>query len=120
MDIASTTSLLMVPRLQQLNLIQVLPWGSKNFSKHLEKDTTYCCPYSTKDCSAYLKNNDVALFAIELFFIDKTYSFKYLRCITGGGLTIHGTKENYYAECANANGVSMAVPFQDYKEPYVE
>lgn len=36
--------------------------------------------------------------------------------MTGGGLTIHGTKENHYAECTNAQGVFMAIPFQDYKE----
>ncbi|KAI9263529.1 hypothetical protein EDC94DRAFT_584095 [Helicostylum pulchrum] len=81
------------------------------FSKHLEKDTTECCPYTSRDCSIGSVNDEVALFSIELFFIDQLYSVKsVVTCTTGGGFTILGTKENYYAECTNAKGVTAVVP----------
>ncbi|KAI9263555.1 hypothetical protein EDC94DRAFT_647980 [Helicostylum pulchrum] len=85
-----------------------------HFSKHMEKDTTECCPYTSKDCSSNLRNDNFALFAIELFFTNQPSFDGHVGCETGGGLTIHGTKEKYYVECMNAEGVTVAAPIWNF------
>ncbi|KAI8094139.1 hypothetical protein BDF21DRAFT_394607 [Thamnidium elegans] len=55
---------------------------------------------------------------IEFFFADGINpSIKLVKCTTGGALTIYGTRQNYSAECIDANGVTTTVPIDDVPAP---
>ncbi|KAI9263558.1 hypothetical protein EDC94DRAFT_584126 [Helicostylum pulchrum] len=82
------------------------------FSKHMEKDSIECCPYTNSDCSPTLKNDKRVYFDIQIFFMDESSFSGTVYCRTGGGLTIHGTKEKYYAECLTAEGITEAIPIE--------
>ncbi|KAI9263557.1 hypothetical protein EDC94DRAFT_647981 [Helicostylum pulchrum] len=87
--------------------------SGNRFSKHMEKDAKECCPHTSKDCSFALKNNAIALFEITLIFFEQPSFRGTVSCTTGGEITIHGTKNHYYAECMNAEGVATEIPIWD-------
>ncbi|KAG2232721.1 hypothetical protein INT48_009247 [Thamnidium elegans] len=89
----------------------------KIFHKHMEMDSTTCCPYTQKDCSCNLKDDDEVLFYIFFYFERGYLPVKSVKCTTGGALIIHGTQESYSAACHEANGVSKEVPIVEAIEP---
>ncbi|KAI8094140.1 hypothetical protein BDF21DRAFT_458573 [Thamnidium elegans] len=86
----------------------------KTFEKHMEISEEFCCPYTTKDCSCHRRNHDEAIY---FYFASGYLSAKIVKCTTGGGLYIHGTENDYFAECVDANGVSTIVSIDQLGVP---
>ncbi|KAI9263556.1 hypothetical protein EDC94DRAFT_584124 [Helicostylum pulchrum] len=42
------------------------------FTRHMKKDTTECCPYTSKFCSPSLSDGNGAKFGFKIFFIDRS------------------------------------------------
>ncbi|GAA5809213.1 hypothetical protein MFLAVUS_002618 [Mucor flavus] len=87
------------------------------FHQHMEIDSISCCPYTMKDCSCNLKNDEEVLFYIFFYFERGDPPVKSVKCTTGGALVILGTQEGYSAECYDANGVYSVVPVEEAIEP---